>query len=302
MHYGFDVGGTKIELVAFDMSANEVFRERKPTPKNSYQQFLNTFKELTEEADKKLKSKRTIGIGMCGLIDKNTGQLLSSNLLYARGKNIQKDLEEKLNSKIRIINDCKGFTFSEAIGGSANDYQTVFGAILGTGVGGGLCINGKLILGKNEIVGEWGHSSLPAIFIEKYSLPLRQCGCGSTACIERYISGQGLAYIHNFISNDDIPTIEIINRMRKNDAQAIRAFSIFIDILAYSLSQIILMYDPDAIVFGGGLSKVDELYIDLEPALREHLIDIVPLPILLKPQFGDSSGVRGAALISAIFN
>lgn len=300
MHYGFDVGGTKIELVAFDQLAKEVFRERKPTPKDDYESFLDTFKELVNEADLRLAEERTIGIAMCGLIDNETGCLLSSNLPFAMGKPIKKDLQSKLCCSVSIVNDCKCFTFSEANGGSANDYNTVFGAILGTGVGGGLCINGQLIKGKNGIAAEWGHSSLPAIFTEKYGLPLRSCGCGSTGCIERYISGRGLAYLHRFAGGDDINSEDVVKRMRKSDEKANKAFTIFIDILAYALAQVVLMYDPDAIVFGGGLSKVDELYEQLPSVLRKHLLDAVPLPELLKPFFGDSSGVRGAALISVI--
>lgn len=300
MQYGFDIGGTKIEIVAFDDSYNELFKTRKPTPTDNYDAFLDTLVELVHEADEFLGCESQVGIGMPGVIDKQSGALLSSNIPAASGRNIGADLSLKLSRKAALENDCKCFAYSEANGGSAAGYQSVFGAILGTGVGGGLCFEGRLIRGHNGIAGEWGHSPLPAMFVEKYQLPIRACGCGKQGCIEQYISGGGLAYLYQFCSGEEVATVEVIARLRQGDQQAQRAFSMFLDILGASLAAVIHTYDPDAIVFGGGLSKVSELYSELPDYLQSHLLKGVKMPMLLAPKYGDSSGVRGAAMMAAM--
>ncbi|MBW3698205.1 ROK family protein [Vibrio sp. T187] len=299
MHYGFDIGGTKIEIVAFDDDYQEVFKKRLPTPGNDYAKFLSTLAELVETADEVCGCDSYVGIGMPGVIDIHTGKLLSSNIPAASGQNIAADLSQRLNRNTELENDCKCFAYSEANGGSGDGFSSVFGAVLGTGVGGGLCFNGQLVKGRNGIAGEWGHSPLPAMFVEKYGLPIRDCGCGHKGCIERYISGRGLAFLHRFFDGEDVSTKEVIDRMRGGDDIAKQAFSAFIDILACSLANVIHTYDPDVIVIGGGLSKVPELYTQVKECLSEHLLSAVIMPDIVPPKFGDSSGVRGAAMLAS---
>ena len=300
MYYGFDIGGTKIELVVFDDDFSPVKKERVLTPTDNYESFLTAISTLVEDADQEFGDHIKIGLGVPGIESTADGTLLSTNIPAASGKVVSSDLQKRLKRPITINNDCKCFTYSEAVGGAGKDFKIVFGAILGTGVGGGLCIDGHLIKGKNGIAGEWGHSPLPGIFVEKYGLPLNDCACGLKGCIEHYISGTGLANLYTFCSENKITTQKVIEKMRNNDPDALKAFAIFIDVLACSLSIIIHHYDPDCIVFGGGLSNVDELYEQLPKALERYLLSGVEVPALLAPKFGDSSGVRGAAMLGGM--
>lgn len=300
MYYGFDIGGTKIEFVVFDDNFTAIKTTRIPTPTDDYDSFLTAILMLIKGTDQEFGHHNNIGLGVPGIESIIDGTLLSSNISAASGKAVSTDLQTRLMRPVIINNDCKCFTYSEAVGGAGTGYKVVFGAILGTGVGGGLCIDGQLIKGKNGMMGEWGHSPLPAVFVEKYNLPLHDCACGLRGCIEHYVSGTGLANLYTFCTTDKarITTQKVINKMRNNDADALNAFAMFIDILACSLSIVIHHYDPDCIVFGGGLSKVDELYEQLPKVLNQYLLSVVDAPVLLAPKFGDSSDVRGAAMLS----
>ncbi|WP_434361201.1 ROK family protein [Parasalinivibrio latis] len=301
MIYGFDIGGTKIELVVFNQNSEVVYKKRVSTPKDSYEAFLDALAGLVLDADSELDCQRSIGLSMCGVIDSRSGMLLSANLPQLTGKRLVHDISERLGTNIVLDNDCKCFAYSEANGGAADGYETVFGAILGTGVGGGICHNGELVQGMSGQCGEWGHTQIAAMFTEKYGLPLFDCGCKPEArgCIEQYISGTGLSNIYKHVSGKDGKSEYIISAMRSGDEEALKAFDIFIDILAYSLVTFIHIVNPNAIVFGGGLSNVDELYEKLPGKLDEYLLSVIPAPVLLKPKFGDSSGVRGAALLAS---
>ncbi|MEH6453353.1 MAG: ROK family protein [Psychromonas sp.] len=298
MKYGFDIGGTKMEIVAFDDDFNIQFQQRKPTPSSNYNSFLDSIVELIKQADAVCGITNEIGIGMPGVINNKTGKLIASNIPGASGQNIVSDLKTRIARNIAVGNDAKCFTISEANGGAADGLEIVFGAILGTGVGGGLCINGQLISGASGATGEWGHSPLPAFLYKKYDLPLLACGCGLQSCIEKYISGSGVIELYYLCSGNRLSeTHEIIDLMRQGDINANKAFRIFIDILACSLATMVNVYDPNAIVFGGGLSKVDEIYQLLPQQLNKYIISSISMPLLLKAKFGDSSGVRGAAML-----
>lgn len=298
MRYGFDIGGTKIEIVAFDEDFNIHFQQRKETPSNNYNEFLDSIVELIEQADAVCGITDNIGIGMPGVINNTTGKLIASNIPGASGNNIVADLNNKISRNISVGNDAKCFTLSEANGGAADGLEIVFGAILGTGVGGGLCINGQLICGASGATGEWGHSPLPAFLYKKYDLPLLPCGCGLNSCIEKYISGPGIVELYYLCSGNRLTeAYQIIDLMRLADIDACKAFNMFIDILACSLASMVNVYDPNAIVLGGGLSKVDEIYQMLPSKLNEYKISTISMPLLLKAKFGDSSGVRGAAML-----
>jgi N-acetylglucosamine kinase len=298
MHYGFDIGGTKIEFVVFSENDAVLFKKRVSTPVDTYNKFVNTIYSLVEEADMLFQSKRTIGIGICGVVDRRSGKIFSANIPALNGENLFHDLKDKLKTNIvSIENDCKCFAYSEANGGEANNFASVFGAILGTGVGGGFCLDKKLVNGANGLTGEWGHSQIAAMFVEKYNLPLLECGCGGKGCIENYISGNGLAYLNTFCGGEKIDSFNVIYNMRKGEIIALKAFTIFMDILAYSLVTLIHILDPQAIVFGGGLSNIDEIYEQLPMKLKNYLLPVLPVPHILKAKFGDSSGVRGAALL-----
>ncbi|UTV29636.1 ROK family protein [Photobacterium atrarenae] len=295
---GFDIGGTKIELVVFDEAYQAVYQQREPTPTQDYEQFLETLVAMLQRAEEACGEISRVGVGMPGIVDIDTGAQLSSNIPAATGHCIAKDIEVRLARPTVLGNDCQCFALSEANGGAAAQYESVFGAVLGTGVGGGVCLNGLLIKGRNGTAGEWGHSPLPAQFVEKYGLPLVQCGCGKTGCVERYISGPGLVFLYQHCGGEARSAIQVIDEMRAENPQAEQAFTMYLDILACTLASFVHIYDPQAVVFGGGLSRVPELYQRLPDSLRQHLLPAIKTPALLAPKFGDSSGVRGAAMLA----
>ncbi len=173
----------------------------------------------------------------------------------------------------------------------------MFGVILGTGAGGGFCVGGRLIAGHNGIAGEWGHWSLPATLQQRHDLPLLACGCGLRGCLERYVSGSGLAMIHERRGGDALDAAEVVARAQAGDAIAQQALAIHRDLLGYSFASLILALDPHVIVLGGGLSKLEQLYRDLPAAIAPYLFDGVRVPPILPPTFGDAGGARGAALL-----
>ncbi|OED49430.1 hypothetical protein ACH42_01815 [Endozoicomonas sp. (ex Bugula neritina AB1)] len=299
MHYGLDIGGTKIEIAIFDKDFNIQSTHRTPTPTQDYSDFLNTVKELINHADQENNTTGTIGIGIPGALDATTGQVLTSNIPCTSGKLLKQDLETVLQRPVAIENDCRCFTYSEAIGGSAHDQPRVFGAILGTGLGGAFCINQSIYSGAQRVSGEWGHTPIAATIQQKYQLPLLQCGCGLSGCNELYISGPGLARLYRLYGGEDLTTPDIIGRYRQGENTAVTAFSTFIDMTAAAMANLVFTFDPNAIVIGGGLSQVPELYKQLPDAMKPYLFGNLVPPAILAPEFGDSGGVRGAAILGA---
>jgi N-acetylglucosamine kinase len=187
---------------------------------------------------------------------------------------------------------------SEAHDGAAAGYPSMFGAILGTGAGGGYCVGGQLVAGSNGIAGEWGHWSLPATLLQRHELPLLDCGCGLRGCLERYVSGSGLALIHQRRGGAPIDASAVVVLAHQGDAIAEQTLAIHRDLLGYSFASLILAYDPHVIVLGGGLSKLEQLYRDLPDAVAPYLFEGVRVPPILQPTFGDAGGARGAALLA----
>ena len=299
MHYGLDIGGTKIEIAVFNKNYEVQTTQRVPTPTQDYLSFIGAIKNLIEEADKAFNCKGSVGIGLPGVMSSETGLLLISNIPCASGKPLQQDLQEQLQRPVAIENDCRCFTYSEACGGAAKDHARVFGAILGTGAGGCFCFNREIYSGAQRVAGEWGHMPIAASLQQKYQLPLYKCGCGLSGCIERYIAGPGVARLYRFHGGDDIPTPEIIKRYRQGEETATKTFSTFIDIAAAAMANLVLTFDPDSIVIGGGLSQVPEIYDQLPAAMEPYLFGDLTAPAILAPEYGDSSGVRGAAILGA---
>ncbi len=298
MIYGLDIGGTKIEIAVFDRNLRRVDGWRVDTPTDDYDVFLSVLNKLVLEADKRFACKGTVGVGMPGIIDSH-GKSLSANVPCATGKLVARDLTALLGRPVAIENDTRCFAISEAAGGAGDGYARVFGAILGTGAAGGLCIDGKLYQSANGIAGEYGHHPLAAHLQQKYCLPILDCGCGLIGCLERYISGPGLAYLYSFFLEKDSTSFELINKLRESDPTASKAFSCYMDILGSSFASLIKDYDPDAIVVGGGLSQIDEIIERLPDAIKPHLFQGIRIPDIVRAKFGDSSGVRGAALLGS---
>lgn len=299
MHYGMDIGGTKIEAACFDENFNKVASQRTNTPTEDYSQFLTRIKKLIFELDERFQTKGSVGIGLPGVLNHETGLLISSNITCANGRKAGDDLTEVLGRPVAIENDCRCFAYSEAVGGSADTYSRVFGVILGTGAGGGMCIDKIIYNGAANLSGEWGHLPLPASLQHKYDLPLWDCGCRLTGCYERYIAGPGLSRLYQHFSGKEASAPEIVKRLRKGKQDAKNTFDCFIDITGAALANLVLTLNPDAFVLGGGLSKVAEIYDCLPAAIERHLFQNAVVPAVLPPEYGDSGGVRGAAILGS---
>lgn len=321
---GIDFGGTKTEIIAIEGSnGKEIFRKRIPTARDNYDRTVQNIKSLVEEAETTLKTHASVGMGMTGLTDPDTLLTKCANTTWVNGRPLLNDLQDALERSIRIENDANCFAVSEAVDGAGKGYHTVFGVIIGTGCGGGLVVNGKVVSGRNNIAGQWGHNPLPypkiisekgnaAFFtqskhkkdagIEYFSQnpkwsesPGEMCFCGKRGCLETWISGTGFKMDYQRVEGEEISTHAIIANAKAGDPKAVFALERYTDRMARALSVVINIFDPDAIVLGGGMSKIEEIY-QMVPAIWEKYIDSDTVKTkLLPPRHGDSSGVRGAA-------
>jgi len=296
LHIGIDVGGTKIELAVFDSELTFVNAWRESTPADDYVRFIKTISNMVSAAEQEIGSQASVGIGLPGMIDPR-GVTTCPNLPGLTGKNTVADIEAALERPVGVGNDARNFSLSEANGGAGDGFERVLGIIVGSGLGGGLCINGKVFLGTNNIAAEWGHMLLPAVLQQRYDLPLRDCGCGASGCIEQYFSGPGLVWLYEHLTGRKLDTPVASDVFLMADEDAKRVADAYIDGLATCLSQLLLYYDPDIIVIGGGVSKESEV-----PARIRAAFPAVPyadknVPEIVHAKFGDSSGVRGAAIL-----
>lgn len=297
-YYGFDVGGTKIELAIFDANFNKLHSQRTYTPTHDYKKFIDSIMGLVEFADNLVNAKGKIGIGIPGIVNHKTKQQLAVNVPCLTGKNLVDELTHLLNRKVAIENDCRCFALSEANTEQTKNLSSIFGTILGTGAGGGLVFEGKLFRGSNGIAGEWGHVPMSANIINRYNLPLFKCNCGLTACNERYLSGTGLAQVLDAKGFSVLNTEGFSQQLSLGNNEALKLFDMYLDMLASALASLQLLYDVDAFVLGGGLSNIQNIYSGLPKKMTDWLLpNVVPAKIL-PPVFGDSSGVRGAAMLN----
>lgn len=295
--YGIDIGGSKIELAVFDASLNQLESWRIATPQSSYQDFLNALVDMISSADNKYQCQGAVGIGMPGIINAKQ-EVLSANVPHATGKNAARDLATLINRPVAIENDCRCFALSEAQSPVGLQNTRVFGAIIGTGTGGGLCIDGELYKSAQGIAGEYGHYPLSAVLQQKYQLPILKCGCGLTGCIENYIAGPGLARIYHHFSGEKLSTYEIVEGLRKGDVLCQQSFACYLDLLGSTFAAIVMAYDPEVIVVGGGMSLVDELMGNLDAAIVPYVFADIRVPKIVLAEFGDASGARGAAILA----
>lgn len=296
--HGLDIGGTKIELVSCDASLAIRHRQRIDTPGRDYEAFLDAVCGLVLEADRRLGgAPAPVGIGMPGVTDPRSGEQISSNVPALNGRRLLPALQERLTRPVVLGNDCQCFALSEAQGGAAEGRDSMFGAILGTGAGGGYCVSGRLIRGYNGLAGEWGHWSVPAGLLARHRLPLLDCPCGLQGCLERYVSGPGLALLYRQLGGPELDAAAIAARAAAGEAGARRCLDMHLDLLGHGLAGLVLALDPHAIVLGGGLSKLAHLYAELPAAVGRHLFRGAHVPPILPPLFGDAGGARGAALL-----
>jgi fructokinase len=284
---GIDLGGTKTEVILLDENLRALERKRIPTPQNDYEEIIDNISSLVLEVSENI-SNFSIGVCTPGAISKQTGLIKNSNTQCLIGNSLKQDLEKKLGKKISIENDANCFTMAEAKIGAAMDYGLVFGVIMGTGVGGGIVINGHLHSGRTNIAGEWGHHVLHRNG--------NSCYCGKTGCVETYISGPSLEKQWKKQTGKSMPLPEILSNIDNNIGQKWK--DEFLENFGYSLANVIDILDPDAIVLGGGLSNIDFLYTEGKKSVYDKVFsDLVDTPIL-KNKLGDSAGVYGAALLT----
>lgn len=291
---GLDIGGTKIEAQLLDAAGHCLRRERIATPKQSYEHFLTGVSSLIHSFNQDHSTSFSVGIGLPGAVSPDTGKIKNSNILILNGSDLATDLSQRLNQPVVIANDADCFALSEAMDGAGADGEIVFGAILGTGCGGGVVVHKKLLQGPNAIAGEWGHNHLPGYSPEKDG-PAQACYCGRHNCIERFISGTGFAARFFANTGRKETATDIIAAKQLGHVDAMLHYQHFIDALARSLASIINVIDPHVIVLGGGLSNVDMIYDDLPAALLPYVFSEQCNTIIRKAQYGDASGVRGAA-------
>ena len=293
LRMGVDLGGTKIEALVLDNSGTEFARERVPTPSGDYSATLQALAELVDRLETRVGCRCRVGIGMPGTFSRATGQVKNSNSICLNGKPLHKALEALLQRPLRFANDADCFTLSEAIDGAACHAAVVLGVILGTGTGGGICVEGKLLAGPNAITGEWGHNPLP--WPQPDELPGRPCYCGKRGCIETWVSGPGMALDYRECSARDLTALEIFHAAGRGDVLAQASVSRFVDRLARALAGVINILDPDCIVLGGGLSNYAGLYAAVPSRWGRYVFSDRVDTRLVPAKYGDSSGVRGAA-------
>ena len=295
---GIDLGGTKIEIALVDAMQGVIYKDRVPTPQHSYNAILDAISALVDKtlSQQKIERPSSIGIGIPGCLDPATQLVRGSNTVVMNGKPLQVDLRQRLGLQIHLQNDANCLAVSEAVDGAAKGYPVVFAVIIGTGCGGGIAIDGKAWTGKNAIAGEWGHNPLPWPSADE--IQVAPCWCGQVGCQETWISGTAFALDHARHTGEIIKAEQIIAKMRAGDLAAQESFGRYVNRLARALASVMNVLDPDAIVLGGGMSNVDEIYQALpNEIIRYTFTKPIATPVL-KAMHGDSSGVRGAAWLS----
>jgi len=293
MRIGIDLGGTKIEGLLLAPDDSEYRRLRVPTPRNDYPATLEAVAGLVEALEHEAGQVCPVGIGMPGSLSPRDGLVRNSNSTCLNDRPFRQDIEARLDRSVRLANDANCLALSEAADGAGAGAGVVFAAILGTGVGGGLVVDGRLIQGVNLVGGEWGHNPLPGAHGSE--LPGPVCYCGRTGCIEAYLSGPSLARDHTEHTGQTLEPADIAARAAEGDIQAEATFRRHEERLARAFGSLINIVDPDVIVLGGGLSNLSRLYANVPAIWQRYIFSDVVMTRLLPARHGDSSGVRGAA-------
>ena len=292
---GIDLGGTKIEIIALSAAGEVLLRRREETPERNYAGILGLVARLVRQAEAELGERASVGVGTPGSPSPESGLARNSNSTCLNGRPLKLDLERVLAREIRLANDADCFALSEAIDGAARGARVVFGVILGTGVGGGIAVDGRLLSGPNAIAGEWGHNPLPWPTDDERPGPA--CYCGKRGCIETFLSGPGIALQHAATSGVQLAPEEIVSRARTGDRAAAETLRCYEGRLARALATVINVLDPEIVVLGGGVSNIESLYTRVPPLLSRWVFSDVVRTKLVRNLHGDSSGVRGAALL-----
>lgn len=287
---GIDVGGTKVEIRLFDAQWDEVARQRLPTPK-TYQGLLESITDLVDWADGFGGGPVSVGIGSAGMLNPSSGLVTAANL-PVDGQPFAQDAALRLRRRITYLNDSRALALSEAVFGAGRGRDRVLSLVIGTGIGGGVAVNGSIFPGHTQTLGEFGHIAAPAHLVARNNLPIHACGCGRVGCYETYLSGPGLERIAHHLTGVTLGAAEIGERKQGDMAGP---WAVWTAIAAELLLTLTLTVDPDIIVLGGGLSRIEGVAQSLEQATRRAQIGTFPVPPVLLATGGDSSGARGAA-------
>ena len=292
MKIGIDLGGTKTEGILIDNSGKELIRQRIKTQKN-YKGTIDGIKSIVNDFENKFGKVQSIGIGMPGAVSADSSLVKNANSIWLNGKPLKKNLEKELGRNVNLENDANCFALSEAVDGAGKGKAVVFGVIIGTGVGGGIVVNKKVLQGRNNIGGEWGHIALPNRTEDEIRFN-KKCYCTHHGCMETYVSGPGFASCYNLRHNTNLDSYEIIKKYPDNKKSK-EALDSYIDHLSRGLSIVINILDPDIIVLGGGMSNVDYIYEFINDQLKKYVFTDTCHTKVVKNIHGDSGGVRGAA-------
>lgn len=290
---GIDLGGTKIEAAVVDDAGCVRARRRIPTPVQDYRGTVNAIIALVRAMEQDIGTTASVGIGIPGAISPITGLVKNANSTWLIGRPLQHDVEAALGRPARLANDANCFALSEATDGAAAAAETVFGVILGTGVGGGIALRRQILVGANAIAGEWGHNPLPWPALDE--MPGPRCYCGRLGCLETFLSGPALSADHHRRTGQSLSAPEIADAAEHGDAKCRATLERYMDRLARGLASVINLIDPDVVVLGGGLSGISALYDEVPRRWARYVFSDRVVTRLLPPVHGDSSGVRGAA-------
>lgn len=310
---GVDLGGTKTEIIVLDQNGVEHFRKRVATVKGSYADTLKVIKGLVFDAQDVVKQDCPLGIAIPGTVSYKTQKIKNANSYWLNGQNLRQDLAVALNKapeQIFLENDANCFALSEAMDGAGMHGRVVWGLILGTGSGTGIIVNKQILQGRNLLTGEWGHNPLPWISSEEErAWQDVSCFCGQRNCIETFVSGTGLERDYAKRKGTFSPeqkvyahsSKEIMELVHKQDPIAQRSFDAYVSRLGRAIAQFVNFLDPDVIVLGGGMSNIDELYTLLPDAIKPYIFGGEFDTSIVKAQYGDSSGIRGAAWLPDMY-
>ena len=290
---GIDLGGTKIEIAVLDASGTLVARRRVPTPAGDYGATVEALARLVADAERERGTRCSVGVAMPGAPSLATGLVKNANSTCLIGRPFKADLEARLGREVRLANDANCVALSEAADGAARGARVVFGVILGTGVGGGIVVDGRVLTGANAIAGEWGHVPMPPARDDRASAP--RCYCGREGCVETFLSGPALAADHARVAGEELDAAQIASRAAAGDAACEATLARHEARLARALAMVINIVDPDVIVLGGGLSNLARLYERVPDLWGAHVFSDEVRTRLVPPVHGDSGGVRGAA-------
>ncbi|HEX9190361.1 MAG TPA: ROK family protein [Vicinamibacteria bacterium] len=293
MRIGLDLGGTKLEGIALDDDGTLLARRRVATPRHDYGATVEAMAGLVRGLERETGRKGTVGVGMPGALSPATGLVKNANSTWLIGQPLDRDLSGLLERPVRFANDANCFALSEAVDGAAAGARVVFGVIVGTGTGGGIAVERKVLTGPNAIAGEWGHNPLPWPRAGEWPGPA--CYCGKTACVETFLSGPGMARDFRGATGEEASAPEVVARAGQGEPAALAALERYEERMARALAVVLNVLDPDVVVLGGGMSQIARLYERVPRLWQEWAFsDRVDTP-LRPPVHGDSSGVRGAA-------